>query len=233
LAKLKINLQINFQTFNKIIINLKNNTSYLTQTIAQFDLNEYRFTKFPTFTNKILFLKILIKNLKALQLENNIMMILMQICENLSDLEDPNLNFETFELMLLISEQINHLSPKIFVLFSRMVLDENRIDKILFLCQKWYKKKKFVQTLNTLWRTQFEILINIVKHGHSGNLKDLYNIKENNNMFNHSKNKILFRKVAAIDIGYTLFRSREIILHKYYFSLFHNIFGIILYLFKL
>jgi hypothetical protein len=103
-----------------------------------------------------------------MKLEKNIMSILFRICENLSDLEDPMLNSEIFELMLLISEQIQISSPKISILFLRMISSEHRLDNILYLSQKWYKKKRFIPILNDLWRTNEDTLIHIIKNGQLG-----------------------------------------------------------------
>ena len=168
LAKLKIYLDINFQTFDKIKVNLKKNAAFLSTSISQINLKSFRLVKFPSFTNSILFLKIVLKNLLITSLEPNILMILFQICEKLSDLEDPTLNFEIFELMLIISEHLSLQSEKFDVLFDRMLLNTQRLYNLLQLSDKWFKKKKYTQEIIRLWRKNSQALFQLVQYGRIG-----------------------------------------------------------------
>lgn len=168
LAKLKVVLDINFQTFDKIVTHLKSNASFLTSSMMQVDLESFRLVKFPTFTSSIMFLKILVKNLKAYTLENGLLKVLFRICEKLSDLEDPVLNFETFEFMLHISEQVDVDSPKSALLFGRMLGSQSRLSQILHYSRKWLKKKRFTKQLTDLWREHSDALFSLIRSGRAG-----------------------------------------------------------------
>ena len=164
LAKLKIYLDINFQTFDKIKVNLKKNAAFLSTSISQINLKSFRLVKFPSFTNSILFLKIVLKNLLITSLEPNILMILFQIWEKLSDLEDPTLNFEIIELMLIISEHLSLQSEKFDVLFDRMLLNTQRLYNLLQLSDILFKKKNYTQEIIRLFRKYSQALFQLIQY---------------------------------------------------------------------
>ena len=171
LVKLKILLDLNFQTFDNIVFSLKSKTNFLTRSLSQLNLQQFRNYSFPTFTKSILFMKSLIKNLEGGSLNISVMKIILKICEKLVEFSDPSLNFETLELMLEIIDKSSLESEDLGVLFQRMLESDYKLDRLLKLNLKWNSKAKFSKILGVLWRDRVKVLYVIIMHGTIGKFK--------------------------------------------------------------
>ena len=170
LAKLKISLDMNFQTFNNIILSIKQNTNYLTTSMKKLNFQKFKTYSFPSFAKNIVFIKVMIMNLGVDSLKEEIVFIFLKICESLLVLEDSELVFETLHFIFEILENSKLESPVLGKIFRRILVNPGKVDSLLKLTAKWVRKKKYSQTINRLWPEHSDVLFQIIRTGILGRL---------------------------------------------------------------
>ena len=175
LAKLKISLDMNFQTLDNVILSIKKKTNNLTISMKNLDFQKFKIHSYPSFTKNIIFIKMMIVNLGVDLVKEEILFIYLNICESLLVLQDSELVFETLHFVFEILENSKLESPVFRKIFKGILNNIGKIDILLMLTAKWVRKNKYTQIIYKLWPKYSDMLLHIIETGILGKFRFDFN----------------------------------------------------------